>query len=63
MIVYGAKRSPTGKLLLRRWFNMRTLDKNARRDTKRYRRIWFWHEDRWNQRHGIKSEQWQEWQI
>ena len=55
MIVYGAKRSPTGKLLLRRWFKLRSSNKNARRDTKRYRRIWFWHEERWNQRHGINK--------
>jgi hypothetical protein len=41
----------------------RRSDRNARRNYKRYRRIWFWHEDRWNQRHGIKTEQWQEWEI
>jgi hypothetical protein len=41
--------------LRKRVIKMRTSDKNARRYTKRYRRIWFWNEDRWNQRHGIKG--------
>ena len=65
MIVYGTKRSPTKKLLLRRWVKMRVSDKSKRRHDRvdTYRRQWFWNEDRWNQRHGIKSEQWQEWQI
>jgi hypothetical protein len=47
----------------KRFIKERRSDKNARRYSKRYRRMWFWHEDRWNQRQGIKSEQWQEWQI
>jgi len=41
--------------LRKRVIKMRTSDKNARQYTKRYRRIWFWNEDRWNQRHGIKG--------
>jgi hypothetical protein len=55
MIVYGTKRGAFGKLLLRRWFQLRRSDKNARRDinVQRYRRQWFWNEDRWNQRHGL----------
>jgi len=57
MIVYATKRGVFGKLLLRRWFQLRRSDKNARRDMNihRYRRQWFWNEDRWNQRHGIKG--------
>jgi hypothetical protein len=35
---------------------IRTSDKNARRNIRRYRRLWFWHTDRWNQRHGITEE-------
>jgi lauroyl/myristoyl acyltransferase len=36
---------------------MRTSDKRARLDQRirTYRRQWFWNEDRWNQRHGIKD--------
>lgn len=46
--------------LRKRVIKMRVSDKNARRDTKRYRRIWFWHEDRWNQRHGENTNTVQE---
>jgi len=42
--------------LRKRVIKMRVSDKNTRRYTKRYRRIWFWHEDRWNQRHGITND-------
>ena len=52
MIVYCVKGVFS---LKKRVIKMRVSDKNARRDTKRYRRIWFWNEDRWNQRHGIKG--------
>jgi hypothetical protein len=39
----------------RRVVKERKSDKNARKYSRNYRRIWFWHEDRWNQRHGIKD--------
>ena len=62
MIVYSVKMLFGGR---RRYVKTRLSDKNKRRHAKikRFRRWWFWNEDRWNQRHGIKSEQWQEWQI
>jgi len=41
--------------LRKRVIKMRTSDKGKRLYSKRYRRIWFWHEDRWNQRHGINK--------
>ena len=47
----------------RRFIKERRSDKNKRFSFKKFRRLWFWHEDRWNQRHGIKTEQWQEWDI
>ena len=47
----------------RRCIKERKSDKNKRLYSKRFRRLWFWHEERWNQRHGIKTEQWQEWEI
>lgn len=56
MIIYfRAKRSPTGKLLLRRWIPMRRVDKHARLDNKfkNYRRKWWWDEYRYNLRHNI----------
>jgi len=55
MITYKPKRGAFGKLLLRRWIMMRRPSNTARRDieVRHYRRIWFWHEDRWNQRHGV----------
>ena len=56
MITYKPKRGAFGKLLLRRWTMMRRPSNTERRDIRRYRRIWFWHEDRWNQRHGISKE-------
>jgi hypothetical protein len=37
----------------KRWIKERRSDKNARRYSKRYRRMWFWHEERWNQRRGV----------
>ena len=52
MIVYRVIRWAGTKPKTRK---MRTSDKNKRRYSKRYRRIWFWHEDRWNQRHGENS--------
>jgi len=39
--------------LRKRCVKERRSDKNARRYSKRYRRMWFWHEERWNQRHGV----------
>lgn len=40
-----------------RYIKERISDKNKRKHTnfKRYRRWWFWHKDKWNQRHGIKD--------
>ena len=57
MIVYQVK----GLFSLRkRAIKMRTSDKGKRLYSKRYRRIWFWHEDRWNQRHGENTNTVQE---
>ena len=55
MITYGIKRSPTGHLWMKRWIMMRRSNKDARRGKKlrTYRRLWWWDEIRWNQRHGI----------
>ena len=41
--------------LRKRFIKERRSDKNKRRHTrlKKYRRLWFWHEDKWNQRHNI----------
>jgi hypothetical protein len=48
MIVYCVK----GLFSFRkRVIKMRTSDKGKRLYSKRYRRIWFWNEDKWNQRH------------
>jgi hypothetical protein len=46
----------------RRWVKMRVSDKSKRRHDRveTYRRIWFWHEDRWNQRHGENTNTVQE---
>ena len=52
MFVYKVKMLFGGR---RRYVKTRTSDKNKRRYSKRYRRVWFWHEDRWNQRHGINE--------
>lgn len=41
--------------LRKRVIKMRVSDKNARRYSKRYRRIWFWNEDRWDQRHSVSE--------
>ena len=40
--------------LRKRFIKERRSDKNKRRHTKlkKYRRLWFWHEDNWNRRHG-----------
>ena len=59
MIVYRRSVSELFKLR-RRFIKMRCSDENKRRYSKRYRRIWFWHEDRWNQRHGENSNTVQE---
>jgi hypothetical protein len=50
--VYSVKHLFLGR---RRYVKERMSDKNVRRYTrlKRYRRLWFWHEERWNQRHNI----------
>lgn len=56
-IVYATKRGVGGRLILKRWIKKRTSDRNARRDieVRHYRRIWFWHADRWDARHGEDS--------
>jgi len=53
MIVYQCNAKWAMTRVHKRWVKMRVSNKNARRDTKVYRRIWFWHEDKWDQRHGI----------
>jgi hypothetical protein len=54
-IVYATKRGVGGRLILKRWIKLRRTDRNARRDidVKRYRRMWWWDADRWDQRHGL----------
>ena len=54
-IYFRTKRSPTGKLLLRRWIPMRRVDKYARieKKFKTYCRKWWWDEYRYNLRHGL----------
>jgi len=61
-IVYATKRGVGGRLILKRWVKMRVSDKSKRRHDRveTYRRIWFWHEDRWNQRHGENTNTVQE---
>ena len=36
----------------------RRSDSNARfaKKIRRMRRIWYWHSERWNQRHGINND-------
>lgn len=53
-IVYSVKRLFGGR---RRYVKTRTSGKNKRKheEFRRLRRWWFWHEDKWNQRHGIKD--------
>jgi hypothetical protein len=65
MIVYQCNAKWSMARIHKRWVKMRVSDESRRRHDRvaTYRRIWFWHEDRWNQRHGIKNDQWQEWQI
>ena len=36
----------------RRFIKERRSDKNKRFSFKKFRRLWFWHEDNWNRRHG-----------
>ena len=42
----------------RRVIKERRSDKNKRRYMrgKKYRRWWFWHADRWDQRHGEEND-------
>ena len=49
MITYGAKRVG-GKLLLRRWFRMRSSDKNKRvyAKIKKLRKKWWHFRTRWD---------------
>ena len=34
----------------------RVSDKNKRLYSKKFRRLWFWQEDRWNQRHELNQK-------
>ena len=54
MIVYQCNAKWAMARIHKRWVKMRVSDKSKRRHdwVETYRRIWFWHEDRWNQRHG-----------
>jgi len=49
MITYGAKRVG-GKLLLRRWFRMRSSDKNKRvyAEIEKLRKTWWHFRTRWD---------------
>jgi hypothetical protein len=57
MIVYQCNAKWAMARIHKRWVKMRVSDASKRRHDRveTYRRIWFWHEDRWNQRHGIKG--------
>lgn len=54
MFVYKIKRLFGER---RHYVKTRVSDKNKRRDQqiKKLKRVWFWHEDKWNQRHGINE--------
>lgn len=54
MITYAVKMQ-NGKIMWDApWTKRRSSDKNARLEKKlrTYRRLWWWHQDRWEQRHG-----------
>ena len=55
MIVYQCNAKWVMTRIHKRWVKMRVSDKSKRRHDRveTYRRIWFWHEDKWDQRHGI----------
>ena len=57
MIVYQCNAKWAMARIHKRWVKMRVSDASKRRHDRvaTYRRIWFWNEDRWNQRHGIKG--------
>lgn len=57
MITYGIKRSPTGRLWLKRWVKMRRFSRNERwiNTYRKYRRKWWWDENMWNRRHGVSQ--------
>ena len=55
MIVYRFKNQNGYVMWNSRPVKMRRNDPTARRNFKRFRRIWWWEEMRWNQRHGIKD--------
>ena len=42
----------------KRYIKERRSDKNKRKHErcKRFRRWWFWHEDKWNQRHKLNQK-------
>jgi hypothetical protein len=56
MIIYRLKMRDGNILWNSRMIKMRRNDPTARRNFKRFRRMWFWYEERWNQRHGIKND-------
>ena len=43
-------------LCLKRSCKKRVSDKNKRLYSKKFRRLWFWQEDRWNQRHELNQK-------
>lgn len=55
MIVYRYKNQNGYVMWNSRPVKMRRNDPTARRNFKRFRRIWWWEEMRWNQRHGINK--------
>ena len=56
MIVYRMKMQG-GKIMWdARPVKQRRHDPKARRNIRNYRRIWWWEEMRWNQRHGIAND-------
>jgi hypothetical protein len=55
MIVYQCNAKWAISRIHKRFVKMRVSDKSKKRHDRveTYRRIWFWHKDRWNQRHGL----------
>ena len=56
MIVYRFKNQNGYIMWNCRPVKERRHDPKARRSFKRFRRIWWWEEMRWNQRHGITND-------
>jgi len=60
MIVYRYKNQNGYVMWNCRPVKQRRLDPKTRRNVRRFRRIWWWEEMRWNQRHGENTNTVQE---